>query len=205
MLNVNQLKERQHILEWTSQRYQYYLAGRTLWFCGQMNTGALMLAYGIEAHMKQMLSRERKCPKKLLYDHDISKLFAKSREFGFFLDVAVSDDLITFAQDNFDRRYPSQTRATVENAISLDHALGMHIGHILAFDDLILQLDQSIWRTLNDIRASIALNGAKRVASSDGRFFWHSNYAMLELWEDVMKMLEEDFSLFLKEEHESIH
>jgi hypothetical protein len=43
------------------------------------------------------------------------------------------------------------------------------------------------------------------VNSSAGRFFWHSNYAMLELWEDVMKMLEEDFSLFLKEEHESIY
>jgi hypothetical protein len=155
------MNNRQQTIEWTGQRYAYYLAGRTLWFCNQMETSAIMLAYAIEAHIKHMLSREKKCPKKLLYDHDITNLFDKSREFGLFSDVEVSEDLLRFAQDNFHRRYPSQTRETIQNAMGMGHSLGMHVGVILAYDDFILQLDQSLWRALNDVRASVALMGAK--------------------------------------------
>jgi len=199
------MNERQQITEWTKQRYEYYVAGRTLWFCNRMQTGALMLAYSIEAHIKHILSRQEKCPQKLLYSHDIPKLFSKSKELGLFSDVEVSDDLLRYVQDNFHRRYPSQTREIMKNAMSIGHCLGMHVGLIPAYDDLVLQLDQSLYRTLHNVRASIATMGAQQVNGLDGRFFFHSNYVAIDLLEDIKKMHEEALMLLLKEEHESIH
>lgn len=164
-----------------------------------------MFAYSIEAHIKHILSQEQKCPRKLLFSHDIPELFCRSKELGFFSDVEVSDDLLRYVQDNFHRRYPSQTRETMEDAMSIGHSLGMAAGFILAYDDLVLQLDQSIYYTMHNVKASIATIGAKSVNSLDGRLFFHSNYPAMDLLEDIKKLHEEDLLLLLKEEHESIH
>jgi hypothetical protein len=169
-----------------------------------------MLAYAIEAHIKHnMNSHQSKFPRKhfskLINKHDLPMLFQTCREVGLFSDVEVSQDLLRFAQDHFHRRYPSQTKQTIENARHRGHSVGMVIGVILAYDDFILQLDQSLWHTLHNVRASVALMGGRGANTAPGRFFFHSNYAAIELLEDIKRMIKEDFSLFLKEEHERLH
>ena len=210
MRSVDQIKERQHTMAWTIQRYDYYLAGRTLWFSNQMTTSAIMLAYAIEAHIKHNMNAHRsKFPQKLFNDlilkHDLPKLFKKCQEVGLFSEVEVSDDLLRFAQDNFHRRYPSQTKQTAKNAKNIGHSLGMHIGVILAYDDFILQLDQSLRHTLNNIRASVAWMGGRGANTAPGRFFFHSNHTAIELLEDIINMIKEEFSIFLTEEDERLH
>lgn len=191
---------------WTQQRYEYYLAGRTLWFHNQTQPGALMLAYAVEAHLKHSMNVHRSLfPLKLIYKHDIPTLFERSREAGLFSDVKVSGDFLLFVQDNFHRRYPSQTQQTARNATSRGHALAMAPDLIHAYDDFILQLDQSLYRSINDIRASVALMGAKGVKSLGGHLFFHSNYAAIDQLTDIQRLLDEDWSLFLKEEDERLH
>lgn len=101
------------ILElWTKQKYEYYVAARTLWQNNQMQMAALMYAYAIEAQIKSALflfpntcpSRERNSR------HDIPFLFAQAKSSGIFSDVDVSDDFLDFVMDNFERRYPKQTQ-----------------------------------------------------------------------------------------------
>lgn len=138
---------------WTQQRYEYYLAGRTLWFHDQLQPGALMLAYAVEAHLKHNINVHRslfpqKLLKELVYKHAIPTLFERSREAGLFSDVEVSGDLLLFVQDNFHRRYPSQTQQAARNVTSRGHALAMAPDLIHAYDDFILQLDQSLYRSI---------------------------------------------------------
>lgn len=45
--------------QWSELRYGYYLAGRTLLFNNQMQSGVLMLGYAVEAHFKHMLSQDK--------------------------------------------------------------------------------------------------------------------------------------------------
>jgi hypothetical protein len=191
---------------WTQQRYEYYLAGRTLWFHNQLQPGALMLAYAIEAHLKHSMNVHKSLfPPKLFYKHDIPTLFEKNREAGLFSDVEVSGDLLLFVQDNFHRRYPSQTQQAARNATSRGHALAMAPDLIHAYDDFILQLDQSLYLSINDIRASVALMGAKGVRSLGGHMFFHSNYAAIDRLTDIQRLLDEDWDIFLKEEDERLH
>jgi hypothetical protein len=208
--DINQMKERAYTLAWTIQRYDYYLAGRTLWFSNQMAASAIMLAYAIEAHIKHNMNAHRSkfsgnLFSKLINKHDLPMLFQKCREVGLFSDVEVSDDLLRFAQDNFHRRYPSQTIQSAENAKHRGHSLGMHMGVILAYDDFVLQLDQSLLHTLHNVRASVAWMGGRGANTAPGRFFFHSNHTAVELLEDIINMIKEEFSIFLKEEHESLH
>ncbi len=194
---------------WTQQRYEYYLAGRTLWFHNQMQPGALMLAYAVEAHLKHSMNVHSSLfspkLKKLIYKHDIPTLFERSREAGLFSDVEVSGDLLLFVQDNFHRRYPSQTQEAARNATSRGHALAMAPDLIHAYDDFILQLDWSLYRSINDIRASVALMGAKGVKSLGGHLFFHSNYAAIDQLTDIQRLLDEGWKLFLKEKDERLH
>lgn len=196
--------------EWTQQRYEYYLAGRTLWFHNQSQPGAIMLGYAVEAHLKHCMNvRKSSFPPKLfttlIYKHDIPTLFERSREAGLFSDVEVSGDLLLFVQDNFHRRYPSQTQETARNATSRGHALAMAPELIHAYDDFILQLDWSLYRSINDIRASVALMGAKGVKLLGDRLFFHSNHAAIDQLTDIQRLLDEDWDLFLKEEDERLH
>ena len=199
------MDDQQQIRDWTKQRYEYYVAGRTLWFNNQMEMGAMMLAYSVEAHMKQVLSQQKKPPRKLLYGHDILGLFEKSTELNLFTDLEVSNDLLRYAQDNFHRRYPSQTRETIQDAMSRGHCLAMDPCLIFAYDDLILQLDESVYRYSGTVKASIAARGATLVDCFDGRLFFHCNYPAIDRLEYIIKLHEEALSTLLKEEPEKIH
>jgi hypothetical protein len=141
----------------------------------------------------------------LVYEHDLPMLFKESRKVRLFSDVEVSEDLLLYAQDHFHSRYPSQTQETSNKALALGHAVGLDPSRILAYDDLILQLDRSLWRVLNDVRASVALMGGKSANTELGRFFFYSNLVAIDLLEDIKTMLEEDFSLFLREAPERRH
>jgi hypothetical protein len=41
--------------QWLKLKYEYYLAARTLWLNNQMQMGALMFAYAVEAQIKHAL------------------------------------------------------------------------------------------------------------------------------------------------------
>jgi hypothetical protein len=200
MMNASDLTK-----EWTQQRYEYYLSGRTLWFHNQSQPGAIMLGYAVEAHLKHGMNVHKSSfpPKlfnRLIYKHDIPTLFERSRAAGLFSDVEVSGDLLLFVQDNFHRRYPSQTQETARNARCRGHFLANTPALIHAYDDFILQLDWSLYRSINDIRASVTLMGAKGVKSLGDRLFFHSNHAAIDQLTGIQRLLDEDWDLFSKEE-----
>lgn len=181
--------------QWTSLRYDYYVAGRTLWFSNQLQTGALMLGYAIEAHLKHVLTSIGNFSRKLTHQHNFHDLFSVCRENDILQDVEVSEDLLDYVEDNFHRRYPSQTTETLQNAKSVGHAISISPVVITAYDDFIFQLDHSIAHTLSTPRASIGMLGGKRVDCLDGKFFFHSNYTAIARLSEIISLCEKDLEL----------
>jgi hypothetical protein len=173
--------------EWTTLRYDYYTAGRTLWFSSQMQPGALMFGYAIEAHLKHLLSQRNSISQKLLHSHDLPLLFKACHDEGFVANVKTTDDLLEYALDNFHRRYPSQTRESSQRAKMKGRCLSQDIGIVLAYDDLILQLDTSITSLTKNLSNSLLTRAAHGWQCMEGRFFLHCNHAAVIYLDRLLK------------------
>lgn len=175
---------------WLRLRFDYYLAGRTLLFSNQLQTGVLMLGYAIEAHLKQLLSSAPSFKMKLQFGHDFYGAFNELKDKGYLADVRVSDDLLYFVEDNFHRRYPIQTEQTIERANSRGHAVCMSPTVIFAYDDFIMQLDDAVTTHFETARASVLVRGIQNVDVSGGQYFFHCNYAVRSLIDDGIELSE---------------
>lgn len=162
-------------------RHQYYTAGRILFLSNCMRMGALMLGYAIESGLKHALNEREFRDKKILYDHDLRLLFHTCREQGAFLDVEVSPDLLEYANDLFDVRYPSQLAARSEDMIQRNRAMSTTPAILAAYDDLLVQLDTSLWNLTEDHRSSAVIIAARTSNSYDGRVFFHCNAPALTM------------------------
>lgn len=160
-------------------RFDYYVAGRSLWLTGQMPMACLMLAYAVEVHLKHIMVYFKAGKKADLFSHDPRHLVKVVKESGLLDGVKFSSDLIDYTHDVFNQRYPSQTWETGKEAAERDHALSYGAGNLLYFDDLILQIDD--WFADNaDWTFSIGVLAGQNVDSFPGKAFFHSNASAQE-------------------------
>ncbi len=164
----------------TELRLEYYAAGRMLWFNDTMVIGAMLLGYAIELSLKQaLIAAEVPQSHKVLYSHIIPDIFAECSARGCVSSVEVSSDLLQYVSDMLNQRYPSQVTKTGLAAEERGHAITKNLTLIVAYDDLLIQLDDSLKIQCRDHAVSIGLLAAHFVNRVQGRSFFHCNVAAL--------------------------
>ena len=96
-------------------------------------------------------------------------------------DVEVSDDLIVYANDLFQQRYPSQQIAKSKEMLEDNRTTMLMPSILVAYDDLLIQLDNALWGLTNDHKASIGILAAASANSLDSRIFFHCNAPALAM------------------------
>ncbi|MEN0038914.1 MAG: hypothetical protein AAGC78_17685 [Cellvibrio sp.] len=186
---------------WTKQKYDYYVAARTLWENNQMQMAALMCAYAIEAQIKSAFSLfQHNCPIKELNKHNVPKLFAQAKNDGIFSDVSVSGEFLEFVMDNFERRYPKQTRDRLQEIRPQGRAFILISDLNLYYDKFIIDLDTSIYKKSNDCRTSILFLAKRNLESVEGKYFFQLNPAALARLEEAISWLGEELSGYEKDQ-----
>jgi len=194
-----------NIYQWTDLRYRHYLAGRTLLFNNQMQSGVLMLGYAVEAHFKHLLSHDLTISKKHSFGHNFVDTFSLLRSKGYLLDVDANEDLLHFVEDNFDRRYPSQTNRTISRANSRGHAVCMAPDVVINYDEFILQLDQSVTKAIGTPEASVLMMAVMQVDCAGGEYFFHNNFSAVARLANAISLCEENLQLIKSRETEEIY
>jgi len=156
-------------------RYQYFAAGRVLFLHDCMEMGALMLGYAIETSFKHGLLAAGVSDKKTLYSHNLEDLFSHPKSAAVFVNVEVAYDFITFANDLLDQRYPSQRHNRSLTMARDNRSIMLTPGMLIAYDDLLMQMDDAIWKFTNDYLSSIGLIAARSANMSISRTFFHCN------------------------------
>jgi len=166
--------------KFTELRFEYYVSGRLLWFNDTMNIGAMLLGYSVELSLKYALILAGVSHKGLLHGHRPLDLFRKCVEVGALPKVEAAEDLLQYVSDMFNQRYPSQVIETSSEANARGHAIGQSLDLILAYDDLVIQLDDALRARCADDSVSIGLLAAHFVNRPQGRGFFHCNVAALK-------------------------
>jgi len=79
----------------TELRFEYYTAGRMLWFNDTISIAAMLLGYAVEPSLKQALIAAGTPDKnKVLYSHVIPNIFAEYSGLGCAARLEVSPDLL---------------------------------------------------------------------------------------------------------------
>ena len=164
-----------------------------------------MLGYAVEAHFKHMLSQDKTISKKHSFGHNFVDTYKLLKSNGYFLDVDASEDLLFFVEDNFDRRYPSQTNRTISRANARGHAICMAPDVVLNYDEFILQLDQSLTHMLGTPEASMLMMGTMQVDCSGNEYFFHNNFSAISRIDRVINLCEESLQLLKKRETEEVY
>ncbi len=158
-------------------RFEYYSTGRTLWFSDTMNIGAMLLGYAVELSLKYLLIEYNALERKLHNSHNCLDLCIACEKAQVFNVGRFSHDLLQYITDMFHQRYPSQSLETSKSALLRGHSIGLSLDMILAYDDLIIALDEIIKGRIPDGTASIAIRGAEFINRKQGRAFFHANVA----------------------------
>lgn len=170
-------------------RYEYYIAGRHLFFFAHSRAARIMLGYAVECQLKAALLNAGSRKHKLLYGHDIPALHQECQEMGIITDVAVSDDFLRYVDDNLNQRYPSQFIKMLEKATSDGLVVGGSPMDILPYDDYILQLDDAIKKLSSEPLASIGIRGALSAENKESEDFFHSNAAANTRFDEYLKIV----------------
>lgn len=187
-------------ISFTMLRLDYYLSGRVLMFSSCLKGAGLMLGYAIESHFKSALSLvdtelspgDEKLQK---HSHNLPALLNACRQLGFFDEIKVSPELIEFADDHLNQRYPSQQRRKQGKAHQMGRVMSFGVNDILAYDDLICQLDDELYRFTGNPLCSIGVRAALSADSTSGRMFFHSNapaVSRLEKYANIVKEIRPD-------------
>ncbi len=140
----------------------------------------MLLGYAVELSLKYALIASGVTQKRLLHSHKPVDLYQKCVEVGAIPKVQGSKDLLQYVSDMFNQRYPSQVIETSTEANNRGHAIGQSLGLILAYDDLVIQIDDSLRDRSSDDSVSIGLLPAHFVNRDQGRAFFHCNVAALK-------------------------
>ena len=142
-----------------------------------------MLGYAIEASFKAALNEIRdslsNAGKKLLYKHHLPDLWKLCKKHGLFDDVEVSAEFLEYASDLLDQRYPSQQAKVLKNR----QYLPVDRNKIWTYDDFLLRLDDSLWKSTDDSEVSIGVSASTRLfpeGRSTAWQFFHANPFAIE-------------------------
>jgi len=178
-------------------RFEFYVSGRTLWFSDTMSIAAMLLGHSVELHLKQALIEHDVTlaeHKEIKRRHDLTKLYSICKENGVYDDVLVSDELIVYISDMLHQRYPSQSVEASIKAEERGHAISRGIGVIQAYDDLIIQFDDSLRRKYGDKEISLGVQASHFVNRYQGRAFFHCNIGALRNIQYYHQVLEAEYN-----------
>lgn len=173
-------------------RFEYYSAGRTLWFTDNMETAAILLGYAVELTLKQILVASGN-DKSLMNSHNVVSLYAKANEHALLGEVPVTEDLLHFVTDRLHHRYPRQVEEAVSNAQKRGHAICLALDIVAAYDDLIIGLDEWLRNNFPDEGASLGLLATHFVNRTTGRAVFHCNSAALARGEQYRALLLQEY------------
>ncbi len=180
--------------KFTELRFEYYVSGRILWFNDTMSIAGMLLGYAVELSLKYALIIAGIKHRGLLNGHKPLNLFLKCEEIKAIPNVQASTDLLQYVSDMFNRRYPSQVVKTSAEANARGHAIGQSLDLILAYDDLIIQIDDALRERCSDDSVSIGLLGAHFVNRPQGKGFFHCNVAALKNTDIYRVLLEREYA-----------
>jgi hypothetical protein len=158
-------------------RFEYYVAGRHLFFNCHTKAAKIMLGYAVECQIKMALLLKGSKNRKLLHRHDIPALHGEAARIGALTGVAASSDFLRFVNDGLNQRYPSQLAAMLRQATADGLVVGSTAADILPYDDYILQVDDSIRQLSSEPLASVGVRGALSGDCVTGLEFFHCNGA----------------------------
>ncbi len=178
-------------------RFEFYVSGRNLWFSDTMSIAAMLLGHSVELHLKQALIEHDSAlskDKEVKGRHNLPTLYAMCKQNGLYDDVLVSEELIIYISDMLHQRYPSQSVEASIKAEERGHAISQGIGVIQAYDDLIIQMDDSLRKKYADPLISIGIQASHFVNRHQGRTFFHSNIGALRNIPYYRQALEADYA-----------
>ncbi len=161
-----------------------------------MSIGAMLLGYAVELSLKYALILSGVSQKSLLHSHKPLDLFRKCIEIDALPGVEASEDLLQYVSDMFNQRYPSEVVETSAEANARGHAIGQSLDLILAYDDLMIQIDEALRARCGDGSASIGLLAAHFVNRPQGRGFFHCNVAALKRDAVYKSYLESEYKAY---------
>ncbi len=175
----------------TLLRLEYYISGRILYFHSSINSGCIILGYAIESYLKSALYEINHPNKRLrMSSHDLPKLLQECQKAGLFKSIKVSSEFIEYASDQFNQRYPIQQQKIFKKVRKNNRMLIKNIGYITAYDDLICQLDDELYKLTKDVFISIGIRASAQADSYQGRSFFHCNaYALkrINYYKEIIK------------------
>lgn len=174
-------------------RFEYYSAGRTLWFSDTMNIAGMLLGYAVELSLKQILITAGALSPRLRNSHQHLDLFLECVNVGAVQSDMASTDLLQYVSDVFNQRYPSQVTATIAKAKKRGQAVGLDLTFITGYDDLVIKLDETICSLYSDVSVSIGVAAAHFVNRPQGRSFFHSNIAALRNTSLYVNQIDQDY------------
>lgn len=170
---------------YTYLRFDYYVAGRTVWLSGQMAMGGMLLGYAIETALKHLLVECGEANNRAVArGHDYLELVKMCKSAGKLHGLKASGDFLRYAQDGFHMRYPSQQRQTLQKAEADGTSLNKGIDNLPAYDDLIMQLNDAVVEKATPATC-IGAKAAESFDTVSGRFFWTSNAAAMARRETI--------------------
>ena len=177
-------------------RFEYYVSGRMMWFSDTMSIASMLLGHSVELHIKQaLIEHDSKLSedRKVARGHNLKSLYDMCKKRGIFSDVNVSDDLILYMSDLLNQRYPSQSIKTAKTAAKRGHAIGSSITLIQAYDDLVIQFDDSLRKKYGDEEMSIGMQASHYINRQQGRAFFHSNMSALRNLKEYSDYLKKEY------------
>lgn len=155
-------------------RQDYYLAGRCLLINQLFGMAGINFGYSIELSLKFILAFKGH-KKSELMRHDLEHYYNLAIGKDYITPLKLSGDFLRFANERLNARYPSMIAKHME-AYELESKIYLFtIDMIHCYDDLILQLDDELYKFVNDPRISIGFRSCRDLSSVSGRIFYHCN------------------------------
>lgn len=174
-------------------RYEYYHAGRTLHLMGNFHSAGIMFGYTIETIMKagliEVLPKEQQLSNKILmHSHDVKGILAECNKYELFTDIKVSRDFLEHVHYHF-QRYPIQIKKAMDEASKQNSLISNSIDWIHFYDDMIVQLDSSIYELTSDPLVSIFCLTFLALETRNARDILRENAHALQMYDKYVSLI----------------
>ena len=176
----------------TMLRYDYYSAGRELFFNQNTTMSGIMLGYSIELSLKLLLQLKGMLSQKLFNSHSVNDLFDIASSAYPELET-VSKDLILFINDRLDQRYIRGKNRVMKFHVQDGRVQDFPLEIIHYYDKLYYELDRLCWITSEKYNFSSSLYRVlKDLKSYKSRAVFHINYSLHNKLNELDSILNQD-------------
>ncbi len=176
-------------VRFNSLRKDYLITGRVSYLTRLSFVACINLGYAIESYLKQGLIELGNKNTGLQKSHDLKKLFNACVVKGLYKNIEVSEDFLDYCNSVFQMRYPSSTINECLRAYQRDKIINLSSDYILAYDDLIAQLDEALLDYTEDYYSSSIVFITCNINEHSSRLFYHHNLYALKRFEKYKEIV----------------